>query len=264
MNSGRKKASYQLRQGDLIRVPPVFTTENPAVKVPHGVCELIEASTIYESTDLRVLDKPEGIPVHAGTGSSFGCIEAVNQMDGDNVSYLCHRLDKDTSGVLLIAKNKEAMRTYQTYFRESNVQKRYVGLVRGCWSTLASEDLVVSEPLTRYHLENGERRVKVDASGKKSETLIRLLQVSDHVSLLEFQPVTGRTHQIRVHAQYLGHALLGDQKYANDRVANLSPRLMLHASELELPNGLKFQAPLPSEFGQVWKNLTREDLSLPF
>jgi len=185
-------------------------------------------------------------------------------MDGDNVSYLCHRLDKDTSGVLLIAKNKEAMRTYQTYFRESNVQKRYVGLVRGCWSTLESEDLVVSEPLTRYHLENGERRVKVDASGKKSETLIRLLQVSDHVSLLEFQPVTGRTHQIRVHAQYLGHALLGDQKYANDRVANLSPRLMLHASELELPNGLKFQAPLPSEFGQVWKTLTREDLSLPF
>ena len=257
VNGGRKRAHYRLRHGDRVRVPPLSAKEKPPVNIPKGFRDQVWDSVVAETPSLLVINKPSGIATHGGTGVPFGCIEALNiGAESSRTFYLGHRLDRDTSGVLLIAKDRETMRFLHDAFRGNQIAKKYIGLVAGKWP---QEITAVSEPLSRYLLPNGERRVKVEETGQSSLTECRILEEFENSTLMEFKPQTGRTHQIRVHASHVGHPLYGDQKYAGEDVRNATQRLMLHALEVSLPTGECFSVEPSEEFERVCIQVTSAD-----
>ena len=257
VNGGRKKAHYRLHQGDRIRVPPLSAKEKPPVNIPKGFRDQVWDSVVAETPSLLVINKPSGVAAHGGTGVPYGCIEALNfDANPSRTFYLGHRLDRDTSGILLIAKDRETMRLLHDAFRANQIAKEYVGLVEGQWP---EEITSISKPLSRYLLPNGERRVKVDEKGQSSLTECRTLEAFDGATLMEFKPQTGRTHQIRVHASHVGHPLYGDQKYAGEAVRNATQRLMLHALEVSLPTGESFSVKPSEEFERVCNQVKSAD-----
>lgn len=254
VNKKRCKPHDKLQRGDIVRIAPVklATREKPVIS--DEFAKNLLTRIVYEDEGLLVINKPSGMAVHGGSGEAFGVIEAMRVATGKKYLELVHRIDKDTSGLLMIAKKRSVLKTLQQQLREKTIQKTYLCLVKG-WVTVTEQK--INAPLLRYTLANGERRVKVDSKNpdsKASETLISVKNQfninNKKVSLIEAKPLTGRTHQIRVHMAYIGHALLGDNKYnmADDSSVR---RLCLHAWQLEIPNYPTIVAPLPEDMSNL-------------
>ena len=265
VNKGRIKPEYKLQAGDIVRVPPLRLDERDEPEpVAQGLLERLEAAIVYEDKALIVLNKPAGIAVHGGSGLNYGVIEVFRQLRPDAKDLeLVHRLDRDTSGLLMIAKKRSMLRHLHEQLRGDGVDKRYMALVRGHWATARKQ---VNAPLQKSNLRSGERMVEVDGEGKEALTLFRVLRrFGDFATLVEAKPVTGRTHQIRVHAKHAGHSIAGDSKYGDDdftrEIRELGgKRLFLHAYELHvpLPEGgvLKLEAPVDDMWAKTLERLS--------
>jgi 23S rRNA pseudouridine955/2504/2580 synthase len=265
VNKGRIKPEYKLQAGDVVRVPPLRLAERDEPEpLAQGLLERLEAAIVYEDKALIVLNKPAGIAVHGGSGLNYGVIEAFRQLRPDAKDLeLVHRLDRDTSGLLMIAKKRSMLRHLHEQLRGDGVDKRYMALVRGHWATAKKQ---VNAPLQKSNLRSGERMVEVDGEGKEALTLFRVLRrFGDFATLVEAKPVTGRTHQIRVHAKHAGHSIAGDSKYGDDdftrEIRELGgKRLFLHAYELQvpLPEGgvLKLEAPVDEMWAKTLERLS--------
>lgn len=265
VNKGRIKPEYKLQAGDVVRVPPLRLAERDEPEpLAQGLLERLEAAIIYEDKALIVLNKPAGIAVHGGSGLNYGVIEAFRQLRPDAKDLeLVHRLDRDTSGLLMIAKKRSMLRHLHEALRGDGVDKRYMALVRGHWATAKKQ---VNAPLQKSNLRSGERMVEVDGEGKEALTLFRVLRrFGDFATLVEAKPVTGRTHQIRVHAKHAGHSIAGDSKYGDDEFTREirelgGKRLFLHAYELHvpLPDGgvLKLEAPVDEMWARTLERLS--------
>ncbi len=235
VDRGRAKADRRLRAGETVRVPPVreaAATAAPAV--PGGLLADIRQRILLERPGFFVLDKPAGLAVHGGSGLSFGLIEALRQLYPGESLELAHRLDRDTSGCLLVARSRKALLHLHRQLREQGMTKRYWALAKGKWPAHCR---TVSAPLEKNQLQSGERRVKVAQAGKESVTQFRVLRRFAQATLVEATPLTGRTHQIRVHALHAGHPLAGDSKYGDDGFNRAMKeqglkRLFLHAASL--------------------------------
>lgn len=215
VNSGRVDATYRLQFGDKLRVPPIRLAERPQNETEEAAKQRIDLPVIYEDEAMLIIDKPEGIAVHGGSGVSFGVIEALRrQRPQAKFLELAHRLDRETSGILLVGKKRLALTALHDMFREhgAGADKRYLVLVKGRWMNNTQH---VKLPLFKYLTDGGERRVSVNPDGKPSHTIFRLLARWPEMSLLEAQLKTGRTHQIRVHLAHLGFPILGDEKYGD-------------------------------------------------
>lgn len=261
VNKGRIKPEYKLMPGDLVRVPPIRTAESGTeAKASHQMMALLDSSILFEDEGLLVINKPPGLAVHGGSGVTLGLIETLRQMRPEARHLeLVHRLDRDTSGCIMVAKKRSYLRHLQAALRQKSagaggVEKVYQALVLGSWSKRCHQ---VNAPLMKFEVAGGERVVKVHPEGKPSLTEFSVLKRYEGFTLIEARPITGRTHQIRVHAQYAGHCLAGDEKYGNDQIneslrALGLRRLFLHASSLSfyLPDasGLtRVEAPLLSD-----------------
>lgn len=244
VNKGRIKPDYRIKAGDIVRVPPIrMNKADEPVPLAKALLERLEAGIVYEDKNLIVLNKPAGIAVHGGSGLNYGVIEAFRQMRPlCKELELVHRLDRDTSGLLMLAKKRSMLRHLHEALRDDTVDKRYMALVRGRWPASRKQ---VDAPLARSNMRAGERLVEVNQEGKEALTLFKVLRrFGDYATLVEASPVTGRTHQIRVHALYAGHAIAGDSKYGDDgfskEIRELGgKRLFLHACDLKvtLPDG---------------------------
>lgn len=264
VNKGRVKPDTRLKAGDVVRIPPVVQQTKPEQVAPGDrVKSVMEAAVVFENDDMLVVNKPSGIAVHGGSGLSFGLIEVLRSARPQaKFLELVHRLDRDTSGLVMVAKKRSALRVLQDELRQKRIRKHYHALVTGTWVSSVGR---VNEPLLRYEMPNGERRVKVSAEGKESLTLFRCLQRFQGYSLVEASPVTGRTHQIRVHSAWAGHPIAGDDKYMDEASLKAfravgGQRLMLHAWALEftLPGSgeaMKLEAPYDEAFAKVLKEL---------
>lgn len=259
VNKGRVRADQRLRLGDVVRLPPLAAPEKRASKAaPPGWQQRLADSVVLEDDDLLIVDKPSGLAVHGGSGLQFGLIETLREIRGDlRFLELVHRLDRDTSGLLLVAKRPAALRALHDLLRRREaVSKHYLALVAGSWPRAVTE---VEAPLLRIERPGGERWVQVAKGGKPSLTRFRIRDRLAACTLLEAQPVTGRTHQIRVHALHAGHPLLGDERYAHAEALSLTRRLglrrlFLHAERLQFTlNGRHYdvQAPPDSELSGV-------------
>lgn len=270
VNKGRIKPEYKLMPGDVIRIPPIRTAEaGTEAKASNQMMSLLAKSVVYEDKGLLIINKPPGLAVHGGSGITLGLIETLRQMRPEDTHLeLVHRLDRDTSGCIMVARKRSYLRHLQAALREKSagqggVTKVYKALVIGEWSKKIHQ---VSAPLFKTVVAGGERIVKVHPEGKPSLTEFKLLQRFDGFSLIEARPITGRTHQIRVHAQYSGHPLVGDEKYGNDDINAAMrergiKRLFLHASALSfnLPESdevIHVEAPLPPDLAIPLSNMT--------
>lgn len=252
VNGGRVGPTYRLALGDEVRIPPVRVAESntPAV-VPAGKA----LPVVYEDDALMVVDKPSGKAVHGGSGVSFGVIEQLrSQRPEARMLELAHRIDRETSGLLIIAKKRSALTALHDMMREGRVEKRYLTLVPGRWANPLQH---VKEPLFKYLTPEGERRVRVSAEGKQAHSVVRLVKRWQRFSLLEVELKTGRTHQIRVHLAHLGFPLCGDDKYGDFPLNKALEqeglrRMFLHAAHLSFVHPLTgepivLQSPLPDE-----------------
>lgn len=268
VNKGRIKPDYRLQEGDVVRVPPVRTGEAPAPAQPGArVLDVIAASIIYEDDALLILNKPAGIAVHGGSGVSYGVIEALRALRPEAPFLeLGHRLDRDTSGCLVLAKKRSALRAFQALLRSSGMDKQYLALAQGRWGGGTRR---VSAPLRKNVLSSGERMVRVDPEGKPALSIFEPVTRFADATLMRVTLVTGRTHQVRVHAAHAGHPLAGDDKYGdpvfNRHMAGRGlKRLFLHASALqftlpmERPRDIAVSAPLPPELCAVIDRLESE------
>ncbi|MFA0047381.1 23S rRNA pseudouridine(955/2504/2580) synthase RluC [Vibrio sp. 10N.261.51.F11] len=236
VNKKRIKAEYKLKAGDLVRIPPVTIEEKTEENVPstklNKVSEL-EQCIIYEDDHMLILNKPSGTAVHGGSGLKFGAIEALRALRPDaRFLELVHRIDRDTSGILLVAKKRSALRHLQAQFREKTVQKYYFALVMGEWKNSCK---VVNAPLLKNEVNS---IVRVNPNGKASETRFKVLEKFQEATLIQASPITGRTHQIRVHAQYTGHPIAWDDRYGDRRFDAYTgkvdlDRLFLHAANIK-------------------------------
>ncbi|MGK0411088.1 MAG: 23S rRNA pseudouridine955/2504/2580 synthase [Shewanella psychromarinicola] len=267
VNKKRVKPEYKLQANDELRIPPVRVSEPtdlPSTKLDK--VSSLESHILYEDEWLIVLNKPSGTAVHGGSGLSFGVIEALRALrPQQKFLELVHRLDRDTSGCLLIAKKRSALKNLHEQLRDRKVDKRYQALVAGEWP---ANRFKVKAPLLKNTLQSGERVVVVTEEGKPSETRYRILESLDQATLVEASPITGRTHQIRVHCLYAGHPIACDNRYGDknfdQRMQKLGlKRLFLHAHSLAFihPNTeerVSYKAPLEPKLVSVLKRLRSE------
>ena len=265
LNGGRVRAQDRLVAGDRLRLPPVRLAEREEPRLPlDRLRSRIEPRIVLEDDDLLVLNKPSGMAVHGGSGLTHGVIEALRQLRPDSRHLeLVHRLDRETSGCLLIAKKRSALKSLHEQFRDDEVSKVYVALLAGQWA-LSRER--IDAPLKKNVLQSGERMVRVARDGKSALTEFKRIQCFAAATLVEARPITGRTHQIRVHAQHMGHPLAGDERYGRDednrrfRQWGLR-RLFLHArqSTFRHPRSgelLRVEAPVDGELNEFLSNLS--------
>lgn len=266
VNKKRVKPDYKLLNQDLVRVPPVrVSLSEPATPNPklQRVAQLAKR-IIYEDNYLIALNKPAGIAVHGGSGVDYGVIEALRALYPEQKFLeLVHRLDKDTSGVLLVAKKRSALKVLHDQLRHKQMQKDYLALVRGDWP---DHIRAVQAPLLKLTLKSGERIVRVNKEGKHSETRFKVVKAFHGASLIQASPITGRTHQIRVHCQYAGHPIACDDKYGEQNFDNQMRekglnRLFLHAAQLsfihpETEQKMLVKAPLDKLLEAVLAQLT--------
>lgn len=266
VNKGRVKASKRLSLGDMVRIPPVRVSSSSltgARKPGSDQVNKIEKTIVYEDNLMVVINKPSGLAVHGGSGISFGVIELLRASRPEEKALeLAHRLDRDTSGCLIVAKRRSALRTLQELQRDGKIDKRYVALLDGRWRR-GKEDVRV--PLKKNTLKSGERMVRVDPQGKPSHTQFSVLEKFADATLVEARLKTGRTHQIRVHSAYLGTPILGDKKYGRDetnarfRTLGLK-RMFLHAQSLQFPwpgkeGSYAINADLPGELQDLLERI---------
>ncbi|HCK81686.1 MAG TPA: 23S rRNA pseudouridine(955/2504/2580) synthase [Candidatus Competibacteraceae bacterium] len=268
LNGGRVQPDRRLQAGDVLRVPPVRLGQGVAqpLQPPAGLADGLRQAVLYEDRDVLVLDKPAGLAVHKGSGVDFGVIEVLRALrPKEPFLELAHRLDRETSGCLALARTPQALRAIQDALRAGRVEKRYLALVRGRWNHGPRE---VSLPLRRNVLRGGERMVEVADDGKPALTRFRPVSLFKPASLLEARIATGRTHQIRVHAAGIGHPLAGDAKYGDPAFDRLMVeryglrRSFLHAHSLVLPLGgreIAVSAPLDLELKAVLDRLGEGD-----
>lgn len=259
VNKGRIQADHRLQTGDTVRVPPLRLPD-PGKPLPVPPSEF---PVVFEDEAMLVIDKPAGIAVHGGSGVAFGVIERLRAArPGAPLLELAHRLDRETSGLLMVAKKRKALLGLHQMMREGLGNKRYYALVCGDW---VNDRQHIKLPLTKWTTQSGERRVRVDREGQAAHTIVTLKQRFGAFSLLECELRTGRTHQIRVHLASSGFPIVGDEKYGDDAVRATFARqgfgrMFLHAHQLVLPHPLsgdtlQLDAPLPAECLAVLKSL---------
>jgi 23S rRNA pseudouridine955/2504/2580 synthase len=262
VNRGRVDATYRVQAGDRVRLPPVRMAE-PAARPPARPADF---PVVYEDDALIVVDKPSGTAVHGGSGVSFGVIESLRAARPQaRFLELVHRLDRETSGLLIVAKKRAALVALQDQFRSRHPEKRYLALVKGRWTRGERE---VTLGLRKYVTAEGERRVAVDRTGRESRTTFALVRALGDFSLLSADIETGRTHQIRVQLAHLGHPIAGDDKYGdfelNRALARQGlKRMFLHAAELAFAHPLtaapvRLAAPLPADLERFLAHLERQ------
>ncbi|UTT84414.1 23S rRNA pseudouridine(955/2504/2580) synthase RluC [Vibrio pelagius] len=265
VNKKRIKAEYKLKAGDLVRIPPVTVEEKVEENVPstklNKVSEL-EHCIIYEDDHMLILNKPSGTAVHGGSGLKFGAIEALRALRPEaRFLELVHRIDRDTSGILLVAKKRSALRHLQAQFREKTVQKYYFALVMGEWKNSCK---VVNAPLLKNEVNS---IVRVNPNGKASETRFKVLEKFKDATLIQASPITGRTHQIRVHTQYTGHPIAWDDRYGDRRFDAYTSkvgldRLFLHAANIKFTHPgseekMDISAPMEAKLEKVIAGLRK-------
>ncbi|MDD1618125.1 MAG: 23S rRNA pseudouridine(955/2504/2580) synthase RluC [Methylococcaceae bacterium] len=263
VNKGRVDVKYRLVTGDIVRIPPIRVAERSEESyVPQGLQAALQQGILFEDEGFLIVNKPAGFAVHGGSGVSSGIIEGLRLIRPEaHFLELVHRLDKDTSGCLLIAKKRSALRKLQELFRNSQIQKTYQALLSGQW---IRKKLLVTAPLLKNTSKGGERVVVISQSGKAAETLFTRLKLFRNATLVEASPKTGRTHQIRVHAASLGHPIVGDERYGVDDVNKVFKnkgykRMFLHANTLKFQHPvtgilMNISAPLPSQLENLLKH----------
>lgn len=258
VNKKRIKAETKLTIGDQIRVAPIRyeQKDETAVPVSDSVAQGLLSRVVYEDEGLLVVNKPSGIAVHGGSGMAYGLIEALRAATGKKYLELIHRIDRDTSGLVMISKKRSTLKLLQDMLREHKIRKTYAAIVKGQVS-LSLDKQLIDAPLFRYELANGERRVRVSKEGKPSKTEWVVAERFKNATLVHASPLSGRTHQIRVHGLSIGHPLLGDDKYGHN-TAYAGPearRLCLHAMRLDIPGYPTIEAPLPEDMTQLLEAL---------
>lgn len=267
INKGRIKPTYKLQAGDILRVPPITKSEPRDPNTPSkSALERIKSSVMFEDNRLMVINKPSGMAVHGGSGLSDAVIETLRYWRSElHYMELVHRLDRETSGCLLIAKKRSALRQLHELLRESKIKKTYIALVKGQWQGGKQK---IDVPLLRNQLQSGERMVTVSEEGKRAVSYFKPIKVSKQYSLIEVTIETGRTHQIRVHAAHIGYPIVGDQKYGDEsfnkmmRTRKLN-RMFLHARKLEFSlsepeQKYVFEAPPDDQLEQIFKEMNHE------
>jgi 23S rRNA pseudouridine955/2504/2580 synthase len=261
VNSKRIDASYRLQLGDRVRVPPVRIAE----RAESLVAPLkLSAHAVFEDEWLLAIDKPAGVAVHGGSGVSLGAIESLRRERPElRFLELVHRLDRDTSGLLLLAKKRPALVAMHALLRDHAIEKRYLAMVNGQWKNAKQR---VRLALRKYLTGEGERRVAIDEEGQASETVFTLQGSGPRFSLLEAHIITGRTHQIRVHLTHLGFPILGDDKYGDFPLnkalrAEGLRRMFLHSARMAFVHpgtgrALKLEAPLPKDLAAFARSST--------
>jgi 23S rRNA pseudouridine955/2504/2580 synthase len=261
----RADAAQRLAEGQTVRIPPVRVAEQ-AAKPPAAAAARIDIPILYEDDALIAVDKPAGLAAHGGSGLSFGLLETLRaQRPEARFLELAHRLDRETSGILLVAKKRSALRALHGIFKERKADKRYRMIVRGRFPDARR---VVKAPLFKYLTPKGERRVRIDPeNGKPSVSIFSRLEAHEAMSLLEAKLETGRTHQLRVHLAHLGYPILGDAKYGDfalNKALAKQPeglkRMALHAHRLALPHplggeALVLEAPWPEDLARFWQGI---------
>lgn len=263
VNKGRVKQSTRLNEGDVVRIPPIKVPEKTESHVPQGMLQRIEAAILYEDKDLMVVNKPSGVAVHGGSGVNFGLIEVLRALRPlAKRIELVHRLDRETSGCILIAKKASILKALHEQIREDKMVKEYLALLSHHWPKGKEK---IDLPLLKNTLKSGERMVVVDPAGKPSVSYFKVVQSFAECDLVSVRLKTGRTHQIRVHALSQGCPIVGDDKYGDKEVnkhyrAYGMKRLALHAQYLsfrhpgvedEKAAWMKMEAPLHEDFKQV-------------
>ncbi len=265
VNKGRIRPDYRLKPGDIVRIPPIRVAEGgtPQNQRLPALEKRLRKGILYEDPNLLILNKPSGVAVHGGSGVSQGVIETLRAAQPEiRFLELVHRLDRDTSGCLIIAKKRSTLRILHELLRRDGIDKRYLALVEGRWQGGKQQ---VDVPLRKNQLSSGERIVRVDPQGKSAVTLFKPVWRYRQATLVEVKLITGRTHQIRVHAAHIGHPVAGDEKYGNPafnkiiRATGLS-RLFLHAHSLDFklaPDAtpVRVTAPLEDELSAVLDRL---------
>ena len=261
INGKRAKPDARVSGGDTVRIPPVRTAAaGESGPAPRAMIERVVQSIIFEDRDFLVLDKPAGIAAHGGSGVAFGAIELLRAARPDETLELAHRLDRDTSGVLVLARRRMALTALQELIRDGHITKQYLALLHGHPKRARFD---VNVPLRKFDLQGGERMVRVSDDGKPALTAFKVIGNYADASLAEVTLYTGRTHQIRVHAQHAGHPLAGDEKYGlrefNKALRDFGlRRLFLHAARFEFElNGKthSFSAPLAPDLANVLDRL---------
>ena len=264
VNKGRVDVKYRLVIGDIVRIPPVRMAESVDENLPvsRGLTEILQRNVLFEDDSLLIVNKPSGFAVHGGSGVDSGIIEGFRKLNPEHhFLELVHRLDRDTSGCLMIAKKRSALRSLHGQFRDDTVSKTYLALLSGQW---ARKKLLVDQPLLKNVSKGGERMVIISQAGKASETLFRRIKLYKDSTLVEVSPKTGRTHQIRVHAAFLSHPIIGDDRYGLDDINKAFKnrgykRMFLHAETLQFQHPVsgetvKVSAPLPQHFIDFTEN----------
>ncbi|MDD2658360.1 MAG: 23S rRNA pseudouridine(955/2504/2580) synthase RluC [Methylococcales bacterium] len=263
VNKGRIDIKYRLVAGDIVRIPPVRVAERTEESfVTQSLKDALLQAILFEDDAFLILNKPAGFPVHGGSGVTSGIIEGLRVIRPEaHFLELVHRLDRDTSGCLLIAKKRSALRKLHELFRDDLVQKTYQALLSGQW---ARKKQLVTAPLLKNISKGGERMVVISQSGKAAETHFRRLKLFRNATLVEASPKTGRTHQIRVHAASLGHPIVGDERYGLDEVNKVFKnkgykRMFLHAETLKFQHPvtgvqMSISAPLPPHLENLLKH----------
>ena len=252
LNSKRIKPRHKIQEGDIVRIPPLKIIENEIIKPSSNIVEIIKEKIIFEDKSILVINKPVGIASHGGSGISLGLIEIVRQIipSYENVQ-LVHRLDKDTSGCIVLTKKKSVLREMHNELRNHSVEKKYVAITKGHWQ---QNSIDVNLNLLKLKNKSGEQKVKVSDEGKESITKFKVIKQNQNFSQINCTLLTGKTHQIRVHCQHLEHPIMGDRKYGDKDFNKLAKkigitRMMLHASSINFKR-MKFSidSQIPEEF----------------
>ena len=261
VNSGRKKPHYKLQADDTLRIPPVRVTENTTDHIPSSVLKMLQHSIIFEDDNIIAINKPSGIAVHKGSGLNFGVIEAFRQIRLEQPLELVHRLDRETSGCLLLAKNRQILAQLHELLRHEKIvriEKTYIALLDGQWQgDSKTVDIGISKTK-----RGGEHIMQTDKNGDRAISHFEPLEIFNNCSLMKIKIETGRTHQIRVHALHSNHPIVGDSKYG-DKTANQFfrtlglKRLFLHAQQLHLPlaDPITIDAPLSDDLEHLLQKL---------
>lgn len=257
VNGSRSKPDRRLKISDVIRIPPYRIEEKTLNSPSKSLISLLKESIIYNENSVLILDKPAGIASHGGSGLKLGLIEAVRQIDSKfKNAQLVHRLDRGTSGCIVLSLKRSVLRRLNTEMREGRVEKKYLAIVEGKWP---HKEVCISSNLKKNHLRSGEREVVETPEGKQSTTEFKLLESNGELSLLECSLLTGRTHQIRVQASNEGFPVVGDNKYGNNK-GNMFyrkkgiNRMLLHAKEINFSDlDIFCIAKEPYEFKEIFK-----------
>jgi 23S rRNA pseudouridine955/2504/2580 synthase len=238
VNGSRSKPDRRLKKDDVIRIPPYRIEERNQNRASKSLTELLEERIIYNKNSVLILNKPEGLASHGGSGLKLGLIEAVRQIDDKfKNAQLVHRLDRGTSGCIVLSLKRSVLRTLNTEMREGRVEKKYLAIVGSKWP---HKEIQITSNLKKNHLRSGERHVIETPDGKQSITKFKRLKSNQKVCLLECTLLTGRTHQIRVQVSNEGHPIIGDKKYGQVELNNFYSkrgikRMLLHAKEINFP-----------------------------